>query len=78
MDNKKVLKLVDRIEADLRGLAKITGEDHISAFILEGNFNLTSFANETGQTLLNFFREEGVANGENTESAAISIKRSGE
>lgn len=64
MDNENVLELVDRVEADLRELAKITGEDHISAFIVEGNFNLTSFKNEKGQTVLNFFREGGADNAE--------------
>lgn len=64
MDNEKVLELVDRIEADLRELAKITGEDHISAWILNNHFTLTSFVNETGQTVLNFFREGGADNAE--------------
>lgn len=57
MDNEKVLELVNRIEANLRDLAAVTGEDHISAFIINGNFNLNSFKNENGQTVLDFFRE---------------------
>jgi hypothetical protein len=58
MDNEKVLEIVDRIEAALRELAKVTGEEHISAYILSGCFSLESFANERGQKVLSFFRTE--------------------
>ena len=45
MNNKKVLKLVDRIEADLRQLAEITESNYISVFILDGSFNMDNGGN---------------------------------
>ncbi len=58
LDNEKVIEIVNRIEADFRELQKVTGEEHISAFIISGNFHLISFADENGQTKLDFFRPE--------------------
>lgn len=58
MDNKKVVEIVNRIEADFRELVKETGESHISAFIIDGHFNLDSVADKNGQIKLSFFRTE--------------------
>lgn len=56
MNNEKVLKLVDRIEAAFRELAAVTGEDHISAFIINGSFSLNSAPDKHGQILLSIWR----------------------
>ena len=58
MDNEKVIEIVNRIEAAFRELVKATGEDNISAYIVDGNFSLDSFRNERGQAVLSFFRTE--------------------
>ena len=58
MENEKVLEIVDRIEAAFRELVEVTGEDNISACILDGNFSLDSFRKENGQVVLSFFRTE--------------------
>lgn len=58
MDNAKIVEIVNRIEAGLRELQKHTGEEHISAFIINGNFQLTSFKDQNGQTKLDFFKPE--------------------
>lgn len=60
MNNKKVLKLVDRIEADLRQLAEITGSDYISAFIVDGAFNMDN--GNTGNDGLDVFRKGVLRN----------------
>lgn len=60
----KVSKLVDSIEASLRELASLTGEEHISAFIIGGNFSLLSY-NKHGETGLDIYRG-GTNNGENS------------
>ena len=73
MNNKKVISLVNRIEADLRKLAELTGEEHISAFVVDNNFILTSFKNEHGQTTLDFYREGGGENGKDKECTTDSI-----
>ena len=57
MDNAKILELVDRTEADLRELAKLTGEDCINTYIINGAFSLESFTNANGQRILSFYRE---------------------
>lgn len=57
MNNAKVVEIVNKIEADFRELVKETGEDHISAFILNGSFYLTSHQDENGQTKLDFFKK---------------------
>ena len=58
MENKKVIEIVDRIEAAFRELEKETGEKHISAFICDDTFSLESFTNQNGQRVLCFFRTE--------------------
>lgn len=58
MENKKVIEIVDRIEAAFRELEKETGEKHISAHFCNGVFSLDSFTNENGQRVLCFFRTE--------------------
>lgn len=63
MNNKKVLELVNSIEAALRELAEITGEPYISCFVYNGSFHLCSDQNENGQTILNFYRAGGENNG---------------
>lgn len=73
MDNEKVLELVDRIEATFRDLAAVTGEDHISSFILNGHFFLQSSPNDKGQSLLHFYREGGSNIEEFTEGTRESI-----
>lgn len=73
MDNKKVLKLVNRIEAAFRELVAVTGEDHISSFILNGHFFLQSVPNDKGKTLLDFYREGGNNIEEITEGTSESI-----
>lgn len=56
MNNDKIVSIVDCIEEDLRALVEETGKQHISCFILDGRFRLTSFEDENGQTVLDFFR----------------------
>ena len=45
MDNERVNELIDGIEANFRELAKITGADHISAFIISGRFSIDDLTN---------------------------------
>lgn len=73
MANEIVLKLVDRIEAAFRELAAVTGEDHISSFILNGHFFLNSVPNDKGKALLDFHREGGGNIEEITEGTSESI-----
>lgn len=58
MNNDLVIANVNIIERALRELAALTGEMHISAYIVDGCFSLDSFANENGQKVLSFFRTE--------------------
>lgn len=60
----KVSKLVDSIEASLRELASLTGDVHISAFIVDGTFNLLSYNNQN-KKVLDIYRG-GTDNGENS------------
>ena len=80
MSNKKiphlaVSELVDRIEAGFRELAELIGEDHISAFIINGGFFIMSFADHNKQGLLDIYREGGAElnNGESTKGTTDSI-----
>lgn len=57
MNNKKVVEMVEIIEVMFRELVKETGEEYISAVILNGNFSLDSAFNEKGQKVLNFYRK---------------------
>ena len=56
MDNAKVVEIVNRIEADFRELQVVTGEEHISAFIIKGSFYLNGYADENGQRKIDFYR----------------------
>ena len=60
----KVNKLVDSIEANLRELASLTGDIHISAFIVDGGFNLLSYNNQNVK-ILDIYRG-GAKNGKNS------------
>lgn len=73
MDNEKVIEIVNRIEADFRELVEVTGEGHISAFIINGAFSLNSAATENGQILISFYREGGGIIGSHKECATDSI-----
>lgn len=57
MDNKKALKLIDSIEASFRELSKVTGADHISAFLLNGKFNMEDYTDLENQKF-SIFRKE--------------------
>lgn len=56
MGNEKVLELVGRIEEDFRELQAITGDDHISAFLIGGSFALYSYEGE--ERKLDIFKME--------------------
>lgn len=55
-NNPKVIELVDRIEAAFRELVEVTGEQHISAFILNGSF-LMQIVNEYDETILDIYHK---------------------
>lgn len=59
MNNEKVVELVNTIEKAFRELQKVTGEEHISAYIYCGNFSLDSNTDANGQRKLSFYRTEG-------------------
>lgn len=40
MNNERVATVIDLIEANFRELAELTGVDHISAFLIRGNFSI--------------------------------------
>lgn len=46
--------LIEEIEANFRKLVELTGEDHISAFIINGSFYLQSF----GKNKLDYYKEQ--------------------
>lgn len=50
----KTTELIEIIEANFRELAELTGEDHISAFIINGSFYLQSF----GKDKLDYYKGE--------------------
>lgn len=45
MAKKRVTTIIDRIEADFRKLAKVTGVNHISAALIDGSFMIDDYAN---------------------------------
>lgn len=45
MNNERVATLIDLIEENFRELSQLTGVDHISAFILRGNFYIDDYTN---------------------------------
>jgi hypothetical protein len=45
MSNERVATVIDLIEANFRELAELTGVDHISAFLIRGNFSLDDYTN---------------------------------
>lgn len=49
MDNERATELINSIEANLRELAEVTGADHISAFIINGNFNIDDYTDLENQ-----------------------------
>lgn len=58
MDNEKVLELVNSIEANLKDLAAVTGEDFISVCITNNFFTLySSYKPVEGRRTLDFYRE---------------------
>lgn len=51
-------KTIDRIEADLRKLSKLTGSDHINAVLVNGAFMLDDYTDLPDQKF-SVFRREG-------------------
>lgn len=56
MNNERVTELIDNIEKELRELAEITGEDHISTFLVNNNFHFYTFG-ENNKLSLNIWRK---------------------
>lgn len=61
MDNEKVLELVDSIEAALRELVEVTGDQHISSFIVNNHFHFYTFG-EDGKPIIDIWREGKAQN----------------
>lgn len=57
MDNENALELIQSIEAAFRELAEVTGVDHISAFLIGGNFNIDDYTDLDNQKF-SYFRKE--------------------
>lgn len=60
MNNERVTTLIDLIEENFRELAELTGVNHISAFLINGSFNIEDYSNwGTKDAKFSEFREGG-------------------
>lgn len=47
--SEKEWKIISRIEKEMRKLAEETGVDHISCFLINGNFNIEDYTDIDNQ-----------------------------
>ena len=72
MSKAKVNTLLERIDEALVELEKITGANHISAFIVNGCVSIDDLT-DLGNPQFEYFRKGGNNNGKTSESTTVSI-----